>query len=382
MKALGTRKKTRLSRRDSIMLTLLVILAELYFMFYRVLWTRYDALLENRAANSLKERQIAILKADYDKTAEYKAQLEELLASEAEARRSLPAYVSQEELILLVDSLSKDTGLTVMVGSFQSLATTRESDYLAGSQSSSQDGASDASASGLLVADQGMSLSFSGTFDMVYNFLDRLESNERKAYVRSLSLTTDNKGKVSGSMQVSFLSLINPANPAEYEMRLDPIAGKASPFTPYAGYWATAGGEDAAEPAVLTPDFALYINSYLDNAPGVILTDYKDASSRLSAEVNRVASCKITFEPAANGYNYTFELEGKALESSAPVAAKNNEIVIEVISQNRRDNEDLTAATLDVANDTPLPVRVVVSKDDKTNPRFMMGETSGKVSAE
>jgi hypothetical protein len=381
MKSFKTGKKIRLSRRDNIMLTVLVILAELYFMFYRVLWTRYDALLDNTAMNIQKERQIAILKSDYDKTAEYKAQLGELLAAENEARRSLPDYASQEELILLVDSLSRDTGLTVMVGSFQSLATIRESDYLAGSQSSAE-AAGASGASGLLVADQGMSLSFSGTFDMVYDFLNRLESNERKACVQSLSLTTDNKGKVSGSMQVSFLSLIDPANPNEYEMQLDPIAGKASPFTPYAGYWATAGAEDANEPAVLSPDFALYINSYLDNAPGVIITDYKDASSRLSAEINRVASCKITFEPAANGYNYTFELEGKALESAAPVTAKNNEIVIEIIAQSRRDNEDLTAATLEVANNTPLPVRVVVSKDDKTNPRFMMGSTSGRVSVE
>lgn len=89
MKSFKTGKKIRLSRRDNIMLTVLVILAELYFMFYRVLWTRYDALLDNRAMNIQKERQIAILKSDYDKTAEYKAQLGELLAAENEARRSL-----------------------------------------------------------------------------------------------------------------------------------------------------------------------------------------------------------------------------------------------------------------------------------------------------
>jgi Tfp pilus assembly protein PilO len=373
MKSFGFKKKIQISRRENILILILLILVELYFLFYRVLWTRYETLLANKDANLQKEHTISILKNDYDKTPQYREELNGLLETEAQTKLKLPGYTSQEELILLIDSLSKETGLTVMVVSFQSVVTTQQSTYLSGGE---------AAASDLLVAEQTISLSVNGTFDRIYDFLDKLENNERRAYINGLSLSTDNKGKVGGSMQVKFLSLIDPNNPEAYQMQIDPIVGKKSPFIPYAGYWASAGVEDADEPAILTPDFALYINSYLDNAPGIILTEYKNSSARISDEVNRLANCKITLGTAENGYNYVFELEGKVLESSAALTVKNNEIVIEVISQTRRDEEDLTAATLDVVNKTPLPVRVVVSKDDETNPRFMLGETSGKVSLE
>ena len=47
--------------------------------------------------------------------------------------------------------------------------------------------------------------------------------------------------------------------------------------------------------------------------------------------------------------------------------------------QPRRSNKDRFGLILDISNNTSVPFEITVKGDDQSNPRFIMGESSGSV---
>ncbi|NLT57965.1 MAG: hypothetical protein GXX99_03280 [Clostridiales bacterium] len=386
---------SRLSRRELIMLTALAVLVQLYFLFYQIGLPEFQRYAQAKQVNDARKVSVAKLKADYDNIEAFRAELEQALVALEAKKMELPAYIAQEETLLLIDGLAAGAGLTVGVIDYDSLEILQEGAYLSGIGGAARGGAKDAEEadpaeqaagstpqSSFLVADQRVSLSFTGSYEAMYAFIDSLEQSNRRVYAKSLALSSDDEGRLSGSLALSFLSHVDVLSIERFEMDLEAINGKNRPFEPYAGYLSTLGKEVIAPQPALRPDFTLYLNSYLDNAPKVIFSDSKTAAGQLPMDENRVANIKLTVSPSAGGFRYTATLGGSTLRSRAELSAENGEIIIEVIAQDRRGARDLVGATLDVENNSDLPVRIVVSRDDAQNPRFQLGSVAGSVSLE
>ncbi|MEI7884574.1 MAG: hypothetical protein WCI30_04400 [Clostridia bacterium] len=379
---------SRVSGRELILLAAFLVFLELYFLFFQILVPKYQDYQAQRTINTALSQTVADLKVEFGKMDQYLATLATAQEEEQVMKSMIPPYTAHEEVILFLDKLLTDAQLMVNVISFDTLTTVEQGVFLTPTpeqQAATSTEAATAVApvvaptgTGYLVADQEMSLSFSGSYGSIYSFLNLLETSNRKAFVKSLSLSADEKGMLTGNMNISMLSLVDAAKMEQYKLDLAAIAGKDSPFTPYQGYGVS---KDSATPvaALLIPDFTMLLNTYLDNAPKVILSDYQSAAAQLTADANRSFAARLSLNRSGSGYSYTMSLDGKNLSSAAPLTVRNGRIVLEVISQTRSSNKDLAGATLDIINNTNVPMRVVVTKDDANIPRFKLGNISGDV---
>ncbi len=388
----GKKITSQVSGREIILLAVFLIFLELYFLFFQILLPKYQDYQAQRTVNSALTQTVADLKVEFGKMDQYQAELAAAQEEEQKMKMMIPPYTAHEEVILFLDKQVKDAQLMVNVISFNGLTMVEQGVFLTPTVAQeapvTTDEAPVATAEaapvasptgeGYLVADQQMSLSFSGSYGSIYSILNSLETSNRKAFVKSLSLTSDEKGLLTGNMNISMLSLVDASNIEQYKLDLAAIPGKETPFTPYQGYGVS---KDSATPvaALLVPDFTLLLNTYLDNAPKVILSDYQSAAAQLTADANRSFAARLSLNRSGSGYSYTMTLDGKNLSSKAPLKVRDGKIVLEVISQNRSSNKDQAGATLAITNNTNVPMRVVITKDDANVPRFKLGNISGDV---
>ena len=383
--------QNRLTSREFGLVLVLLFCLEGYLLFTFLLQPAWNGWQEATERHRMTRAQTLSLKADYDKIDEYRQQLSDARITLEQARRELPPYVAQEELILLLDRLIGEHRVSVSNIDFSGTKIFQQGAYKGKDTMTTPQGMEAAStpsatpevtgepATGYLIADQSLSLGISGAYEDMREFIDALEQNERQGYVRSLSMTMVEEGRISASMVVSFLSFLDAQAPGRYPLSPQMPKDKNNPFTPYLGYSTGVATETIQAQSVLFPDFSLRINSYSDNAPKVILSEYPKAATELYANDNKGFGGVLVLSGTADSFTYEMTLNGKTMRSSSPLSVKDGAIIVQVISQPREDNKDLVNAILDVDNQTEVPVEIVVTLDDPESPRFRLGKTTGNV---
>ncbi len=384
---IGTHVQSRLSFREFMLLILLGIVLVGYLLVYQLILPKWEEYQDQKSVNDIREITVNRLQADFEKKADFEKELSALKENLVKMKVELPAYRAQEELLQVTDRASADTALTINVMTFDLPTVVLDA--------SSQTGATGAAVSAtpatavttdtplpentFLVVDQQVGLSFQGTYASLYAFLSKMEQNVRKVYPKDLTLSANESGLLAGTMKLSFLSFVDASNEEAYQFDLQMTPGRLDPFTPYPGY---DNGSDKAAPAqtaFILPDFSFKINNYLDNAPKVILDAVYDAQGSISSEDNKSQSAKLVIKGDAKSYTHTLTLGGNTVATVNEKNVRDNVIRVQIISQPRRDDKDLVGLTLDVDNQSGVPVDVIISKDDAQNPRFRLGKTTGTV---
>ena len=381
-KAFKKKGASRITQREFIMLSILVLAIELFVVVQYVVTPKYDEFQTLKDMNDTRELINNSLKIDYENMDKYKADLELAITDMSNLKAEIPAYVSQEEILILLDQFSTETLTNVsLIGFIEPLVVSAESITTV----ATTDGTTPTNAIPLsevdvsnipLVVNQTISVGFDGEYNEVINFLKALETSVRRVYVDQIALSSADGGVLNGSMNLSFISYIDQNNYEEFMMETIPFDGKMNPFAPYSG---VGEGQPVATVETYDPNIYILINSYLDNAQKIIMGEYPNASTEINFNENKEAMVKLTFTGNSNNFNYTMSLGNSTRRSSNSINVENGAIRVKVVSLDRRDSNDLVGIKLNIDNQTNVPVDVQVLFDDTTNPRVIMGTLSSNV---
>ncbi len=381
-KSFKKKGSSRITQREFMMLSILVLAIELFIIVQYIVTPIYDEYRAVKESNDAREVINNSLKIDYENLDKYNADLNTALNDAATIKAAIPSYVSQEEVLILLDKFSTESLTNVsLIGFIEPLV------IAADTLTTPENGATPAQTNAIplsdvvdtqvpLVINQTISVGFDGEYNEIIGFLKALEANERRIYVDQISLSSADGGILNGSMNLSFISYVDKGNFEQFLMETIPFDGKLNPFAPYTGL---GEGTPVAATPVYDPNIYILINSYLDNAQKVIMGKYPDAQSEINYNQNSEANVKLIFTGDATNFNYSMSLGNSTKRSTQSVKIENGAIRVKIVSLDRRDSKDLVGIQLNIDNQTSVPVEVQILFDDATKPRVKIGTLSNNV---
>jgi Tfp pilus assembly protein PilO len=373
-----------LTGREFMLIALLIIAVEGYLLFSYVLQPTYERYKSSLAELNEKQTLLTGLKIDFSRKEDMENEIEDLEKKIIDLQKQMPAYVSQEEVILFLEEMTSKTGLKIQsVGFTNAVENSNES---ASQQTAQQtagagnNGTIVVDASGAVTYKQDISINFVGDYQQVYDFMKNVEQNIRKVSIDSVSLQTSSIEDMSGVMSLSFISYWDSVTGQRpYEMVPAPIPGKASPFDEYSGYSTTAQQAVQKPKETTRPDFYLMINSYLNNSSKIFLMNYFDSGSEAIDDRNEAITAQLTLEGSGGTYTYSYKLGSYDIKGSRPLEVKEGKIRMDVVVQPRKSEQDKVGVLMDITNNSDIPFEITVKGDDNNNPRFIQGRTVGSV---
>jgi len=381
-KSFKKKGSSRITQREFMMLSILVLAIELFIIVQYIVTPIYDEYRSVKEMNDSRELINNSLKTDFENLDKYNADLNTALDEVNIAKAAIPSYVSQEEVLLLLDKFSAVSLANVsLIGFIEPLVV--GADTLDATQSVENPVQTNAiplseitDTQVPLIINQTISVGFDGEYNEIIGFLKALEANERRIYVDQIALSSADGGILNGSMNLSFISYVDKGNFEKFLMETIPFDGKMNPFAPYTG---VGEGTPVAVAPVYDPNIYILLNSYLDNAQKIIMGEYPDAQTEINFNQNSEASVKLTFTGDATNFNYTMSLGNSTKRSNESVKIENGAIRVKIVSLERRDSKDLVGIQLNVDNQTNVPVEVEILFDDGTKPRVRIGALSNNV---
>ena len=371
------RPQRGLTTREFIMLAILMVCLEGYFLINYLLAPAYDNYIY--AVRDLEERRQALddIKRDYARMSEIEEEIKEAEGKLAVIQAQLPPYVSQEEAIFCLKDFSDRSGLSIKSISFVNAGELPLSVVSGGSPE--EKGAAFTSPVPVVVEQQ-VSINFMGDYRKLYDFLYNVETNTRKAFLKSITLQKNDDGTLNGVMTLAFPSYWDEyVGRKPFVMTPESESGKASLFDEYTGYSTSGQARSEALKPAPRPDFYITLNSYLNNSAKVFMMNYYNAGSEAIDDRNETVTAQLTLEGAEGKYTYSYKLGSYNITGDTPTEIKEGKIRMEVLVQPRRSDEDRVGMVLDITNNTGVPFEITVKGDDPSNPRFMTGRTTGNV---
>lgn len=406
-----------LSKKDFVLLTLLLIGLEGYGLYHYFLSPKWQEL------NSLQTRYTAeqLIAANFEKDMAQKDQyLENLKLLDYKfgaLTKVIPHEIPQEEIILILNKLAKDRALEINGISLSTISFVSKQDYIAGKTSSSQtqDTPKLSTPTSLppdsqttpgspsnntenkavpakpklvndMVLVEDVDISFSGGYGALYNFMSDLEQSVRKIIVKEVSMTRAGGDLLKGQLKIQYVGYVTPDDKSTFSLDTLDVTGKDSPFQAYQGF------EDNASAAIVSssvqgqapvktsnPDFYLLLSTYDDNAPKIIFGDYTKNGTELYSNANANVKGKLTVSGDQDNMTYSYSLDGATQTKHGRLLVVEGKLRLEVISHARKNEQDKVSLTLDVDNKTNYPLEITVVSDDKQAPRFNLGTQLGSV---
>ena len=224
-----------------------------------------------------------------------------------------------------------------------------------------------------------VSINYSGSYQHLLDFLGSLELGKRQIYFRGAALSRAEDGTLTGSLNALIFSSVPPQADAaypSYEYKTPAMSGKSDPFAEFAGYQQSNTEQTSTLNA---PDFYLILNTYDDNSNKILLGKYPASSTQVTSDKNQNVTATMTLSTSKDRVNYTYKLGTDTYTGSFAPAGNESNISISILSRERKSAQDNVGVTLNVQNNTSRGVEITVKNDDKVNPRFVLGTTTGKV---
>jgi Tfp pilus assembly protein PilO len=368
-----------LTRREFFLVAIMIIAIEGYLLFTYFVQPAYNDYVSVKTVLQNKQALLDSLKADYSKKPEMDKVIQKLDGQLTDIKKQIPSYLSQEEVILLLDGLSGKDGLAVQSISFQNASSLPLKAKPSGKKP--EETGDKGTKPVPTMVDQNIGVTFTGGYDQIYGFLKDIEGSLRKVAVKGMILQRNSGTELTGQMTLDFISYWDGNKGQEpFTMAAAPIPGKASPFEQYPGYSANAEQGSPEVKTSVQADFYLLVNSYLNNSAKVVLMNFYKSGSEASMDINGPVRASLVIEGGKGSYTYSYTVGSSSQREKTATAVKNGKIGVDVIVQPRKSDEDKVSAVLDVTNKTDIPVEIKVSGDDSKAPRFVLGKTQGSVS--
>lgn len=397
---LSTIKALSISKREFILIGLLMLALEGYILLNFLLIPKWQQLSALQTHNNNQQTLAMNLEKDNAKKGQFQEEIKLLDYKLDKLTKELPPNVAQEDIIINLNKFANDRKLMINGIAFSDISTVSKEDFIAGKTGQAQNagtGNSAAKASntsttsakivGGIVLTEEISISFTGNYGALYNFMSDLEKSNRKIITKDITMTRGNENTLKGEIRVQYVGYKGQEDTGVFQLETPLIIGKSSPFLAYLGFEEKAAtgtvsqGTSAAPVQVKTydPNFYLILNTYEDNAPKVIMGDYTKTGTELYSNTNDTVKGKLIVSGNMDKMTYSYSIGGATQTKDAKLRMDGGKLRLDVISQPRKNTSDKVEITLDIDNKTDYPLEVKVINDDKNAPRFNIGTKSGSV---
>lgn len=366
-----------LTAREFILLALLIIAIEGYFILSYILVPAYDSYVSATDDLAMRKEVLAELKQDFVRKSAMEEEIKKAEEKLAVIQEQLPPYVSQEEVIFFLEDVSYLSGLTIQSIAFHD---TDELPLTVLPPEGTGEKVYTGAAPTPVIVEQKIGINFMGNYQQLYDFLDNVESSFRKVCMKSMTMQKNNEGLLNGVLTLSFTSYWDDHEGRKpYVMVPTPTPGKASLFDEYTGYSTSAQAPVEVQKPAAKPDFYITLNSYLNNSAKIFMMNYYKSGSEAIEDKNEIVNARMTLNEVNGQYTFSYSLGAYDIVEDSPTEIKDGKIRMEVLVQPRQSDQDRVGLVLDITNNTSVPFEITVKGDDPSNPRFITGQTSGSV---
>ena len=366
-----------LTAREFILLALLIIAIEGYFIISYILVPAYDSYVSATEDLKMREDVLTELKRDFVRKSAMEEEIKKAEEKLAVIQEQLPPYVSQEEVIFFLEDVSYLSGLTIQSIAFHD---TDELPLTVLPPEGTGEKVYTGAAPTPVIVEQKIGINFMGNYQQLYDFLDNVESSFRKVCMKSMTMQKNNEGLLNGVLTLSFTSYWDDHEGRKpYVMVPTPTPGKASLFDEYTGYSTSAQAPVEVQKPAAKPDFYITLNSYLNNSAKIFMMNYYKSGSEAIEDKNEIVNARMTLNEVNGQYTFSYSLGAYDIVEDSPTEIKDGKIRMEVLVQPRQSDQDRVGLVLDITNNTSVPFEITVKGDDPSNPRFITGQTSGSV---
>lgn len=366
-----------LTAREFILLALLMIAIEGYFIISYILVPAYDSYVSATDDLAMRKEVLAELKRDFVRKSAMEEEIKKAEEKLAVIQEQLPPYVSQEEVIFFLEDVSYLSGLTIQSIAFHD---TDELPLTVLPPEGTGEKVYTGAAPTPVIVEQKIGINFMGNYQQLYDFLDNVESSFRKVCMKSMTMQKNNEGLLNGVLTLSFTSYWDDHEGRKpYVMVPTPTPGKASLFDEYTGYSTSAQAPVEVQKPAAKPDFYITLNSYLNNSAKIFMMNYYKSGSEAIEDKNEIVNARMTLNEVNGQYTFSYSLGAYDIVEDSPTEIKDGKIRMEVLVQPRQSDQDRVGLVLDITNNTSVPFEITVKGDDPSNPRFITGQTSGSV---
>lgn len=366
-----------LTAREFILLALLIIAIEGYFIISYILVPAYDSYVSATEDLKMREDVLTELKRDFVRKSAMEEEIKKAEEKLAVIQEQLPPYVSQEEVIFFLEDVSYLSGLTIQSIAFHD---TDELPLTVLPPEGTGEKVYTGAAPTPVIVEQKIGINFMGNYQQLYDFLDNVESSFRKVCMKSMTMQKNNEGLLNGVLTLSFTSYWDDHDGRKpYVMVPTPTPGKASLFDEYTGYSIGARAPVEVQRPAAKPDFYITLNSLLNNSAKIFMMNYYKSGSEAIEDKNEIVNARMTLNEVNGQYTFSYSLGAYDIVEDSPTEIKDGKIRMEVLVQPRQSDQDRVGLVLDITNNTSVPFEITVKGDDPSNPRFITGQTSGSV---
>lgn len=388
----------KLSRREKILISILLLAVVVYFGYQFVPFDRVFKLSALEQEYSQKKStydsmsQNIILKANYEKNVQE-------LSDEINNINMLPELNQQQIIVFLnkylvnnkldannisftdatavpVDVLtpknehgqksSFDTIMDTINGSSDALANTNESKTEAPKDTTNAQ-AKDA----LTVNSVSVNVAFESSYSDMLKFIDSIQNNPIDIAITNINTLSQEDGLLQGTMTLNFFAV--PKLEGFVEQNKDWIwedlmqSGKSNPFL-------LEGGTVFVGSTSNSFDFYMSLKPESSDLPTVILgrADDKTRATYVYADSNTMENIELQFKKENSKYYYKYSTKNSKFPSNgewlefSPVGSS---IYVKVFSSQRNSKVDSAGANINIVNTSGLKVRFEIEDDDKSSPR-------------
>lgn len=223
-----------------------------------------------------------------------------------------------------------------------------------------------------------VAINFSGTYEALKSFIASVQNYERKIVIPNISITAQSETELTGVMNLEFHAVpkIDDQDIDYLIWSLNNIYGKEILFSSgeASGAYASTIEEQSSEENV--NDFVMMLKSPSSELPTVTIGKAKDDSreSYLYSDNAGIESVEISFEEVDGNTFFKYKTTTSYYpKDNSPEGMqfipKSENIVLEILSENRVGTSDNSGINLKVINNTSKKVEVIIKNDDSSNPR-------------
>lgn len=417
----------KVTKREQMLLGALLIML-LGYGFYKFVYIKQNQkiseLKTNRDNYSQKWEQVKAKIASKDKKNEQYKILNSKIISKTD---KLFPSIEQEEIIMVLDKIIKDSNLKADVLGFSEISsenttedkskavattpndktTTNQLDTLVSefngiskndvvSEKTTDSKAEVNTAKATTKVDGSkatgaykmqVTLNFKSTYEELVKFLGQVENYEKKIITSNVNLAAGEGSNVSGNIILEFYGIPKLIDNDDFKWDYKVPSGKGNPFVGGSApsVIAVNPNANANKTKAIIYDFLMGVSPTSSDLPTIMLGKAKDSSRNTYVYADNEGEENIEIYLTQNGDKYFYKYKTtqytypKDFNTQQEFTPYGQDIKLKIYSHKRNSGADLSGANIKLFNKTDLTVNVDIEDDDKDKPRVKISKETENI---
>jgi type IV pilus assembly protein PilO len=226
-----------------------------------------------------------------------------------------------------------------------------------------------------------VTVSFKGNYLQFLGFIKEVEAFKKKIIISKINLVASEENEISGNLILDFYAIPKFNKEEYFPWKFDMPSGKENPFEGAV----TSVNVTAKKKVEVKNDFVMSAKPITSDLPTIRIGKAGDnsISSYIYADNRGMEEVEFHFSKKNDKYYYKYKTSieswPKDFNNVNEFVLASENITLEIFSQKRGIDTDLSSANVKIFNDTDRTVVVYVQNDDAVKPRVNVLKEKGNI---